>query len=317
MELRWKESSWEEVRCEVRSLSALVQQISVQLVPRGYWYYVTGTVPAKQEPRQVDRTIIERYGIFEDASGRRRAELKRRGIANVKYLRYQRFYVILATHGEQFFKTRERDRIRCLKKDRRPGTHSKMGRVEHIDQAFPYAPLLVPLDVPARPKSRKKNKKKKSQAAVFEGYSISYRLGQYRRKTAEDRQAYKEALRIWQEKTKQGVQVPRPPRGEREQRWATHTEIEEKSLYRLESYFLEHAWRMSRERLSEELQSTPYEPYWAVREQLSRMLKHVNKKRKAHGLAEVPYRSVMGLQRKQIRVFISDSDQSQKEPRAA
>ena len=105
---RCKDISRGGVRCEVTSLSALVQQIAVQLVTRGYWYYVTGSITEDNDPEHVDRSIIERYEIQEDPSGRRSAELKRRGIANVKYLRHGRFYVIMATKGQHLFKIRER-----------------------------------------------------------------------------------------------------------------------------------------------------------------------------------------------------------------
>ncbi len=53
-----------------------MQQVSVQLVPRGYWYYVTGTVPDGTSPAWVDEAIITKYDIQEDPSGRRSAELK-------------------------------------------------------------------------------------------------------------------------------------------------------------------------------------------------------------------------------------------------
>lgn len=314
METRWSNGSWADVRCEVASVQALVQQLAVQLVPRGYWYFVSGTIPADRDPEHVDRTIIERYQLFEDPSGRRAAELKRHGVARVKYLRYRRFYVIIATKGTHFFKLRERDRIRCLKKDRRAGEHSKMGRVMHIDQAFPFAPLLIPLDTPLRvPAKRKKNKHKKRPAnapsvAVFEGYSISYRQGRYQRKTPDERAEYQRQIAVWKRKRKQVVRLPKPAKGKRDDKWRTHTEIEQRSLKRLEAYFLEHATDWKREKLAIEFHSTPYQPYWAVKQQLFGVLRKVNKLRRTQGLSELPYKTVFGMKRAQIPVFVERED---------
>lgn len=90
-------------RYVAHSIEAFVQQVAVAYVTRGYWFYVTGHVPSSKDPAAVDRKLIERYGI--GASKWQRARRKRSGVANLQYLRYQRFFVILATRGAQrFFK---------------------------------------------------------------------------------------------------------------------------------------------------------------------------------------------------------------------
>lgn len=307
MNARWSSKSGRPIRCEAASVSALVQQIAVQLVPRGYWYYVTGVIPEGRDPQHVDRSIIERYDIQEDPSGRRSAELKRRGIANVKYLRHGRFYVILATKGQHFFKLRERDRIRCLRKDRRAGTRSNMGRVEHIDLAFPYAPLLIPLDVPPRRKGNEKRvnqHRRASHIGAFEGYSISFRRGRFQRKTHEERETYRQQLADWKRNTALGKKLPKPDKGERDPKWRTHTEIEARSLKRLEAYFLEKATRRPAGQLATEFQSTPYEPYWAIKRQLLGILRKANRQRATQGLSELRYGTVLGMKRTQIAVFV-------------
>jgi hypothetical protein len=279
----------------------------VQLVPRGYWYYVTGVIPENRDPQHVDQAIIERYDIREDPSGRRSADLKRRGFANVKYLRHGRFYVILATKGKHFFKLRERDRIRCLRKDRRAGTRSNMGRVDHIDLAFPYSPLLIPLDVPPRRKTGKRSSsqhRRASHVGTFEGYAISFRRGRFQRKTREEREAYRKQLADWKRNTAVGKKLPRPDKGMPDPKWRTHTEIEARSLKRLEAYFLEKATRLPAGPLATELQSTPYEPYWAIKRQLLGILRKVNRQRATQGLSELPYRTVLGMKRTQIAVFV-------------
>jgi len=84
--------------CEAATLAAFVQQFAVSYVAKGYRFYVTGCVPARKEPADVDRKLIERYGV--DVSMWARARRKRAGHASVQYLRHARFFVLIATHGQ-------------------------------------------------------------------------------------------------------------------------------------------------------------------------------------------------------------------------
>ena len=86
-------------RCVAQSVEGFVQQLAVAYISRGYWFYVTGHVPEKKNPALIDAKLIGRYGIM--ASKWQRARRKRVGVANLQYLRYDRFFVILATHGSQ------------------------------------------------------------------------------------------------------------------------------------------------------------------------------------------------------------------------
>ena len=88
-------------RCVAQLVEGFVQQLAVAYVSRGYWFYVTGHVPDRKNPTLVDAKLIDRYGIR--ASKWQRARRKRAGVANLQYLRYDRFFVILATHGTQQF----------------------------------------------------------------------------------------------------------------------------------------------------------------------------------------------------------------------
>ena len=88
-------------RCEAVSVEGFVQQLAVAYVARGYFFYVTGWVPERKEPQQVDDKLIQRYHI--DLSQWARARRKRLGQASVQYLRHEDFFVILATHGEHPF----------------------------------------------------------------------------------------------------------------------------------------------------------------------------------------------------------------------
>jgi hypothetical protein len=83
--------------------------LAVCYVSNGYWFYVSGRVPDHKDPAALDAKIITQYGL--DISKWERARRKQAGLANVQYLRYGRFFVILATHGPHDFFTSEAGQI--------------------------------------------------------------------------------------------------------------------------------------------------------------------------------------------------------------
>jgi hypothetical protein len=99
-----------EYRCEAASVEGFVQQLAASYLPNGYWFYVAGWVPARKDPRAVDAKLIARYGV--GISKWERARRKRAGSASVQYLRYGRFFLLLATHGRHTFFEQEAAAIR-------------------------------------------------------------------------------------------------------------------------------------------------------------------------------------------------------------
>lgn len=97
-------------RCIATSPEGLVQQVAVSYLRHGYWYYVTGRIPSNKDPAFVDRRILDKYKI--DISERERCRRKRRGLANLQYIRYLNWFIILATEGHHPFKQHERKQIR-------------------------------------------------------------------------------------------------------------------------------------------------------------------------------------------------------------
>ena len=95
-------------------MAGFVQQLAVNYVARGYYFYVTGIIPEGKDPAKTDRKIIAQYGI--DISKWARARRKKEGKANVQYLRHDRFYVIVATHGEHPFFAAEQNQLRNIRK---------------------------------------------------------------------------------------------------------------------------------------------------------------------------------------------------------
>lgn len=79
------------------SEAAFVQQLAVGYVNHGYWFYVTGNIPEHKDVTKIDEKLIERYGVAISKWARLRR--KRQGLANVQYLRYNRFFVLIATRG--------------------------------------------------------------------------------------------------------------------------------------------------------------------------------------------------------------------------
>ena len=90
-------------RCEATSIEGFIQQLAVSYVGQGYWFYVSGVVPDRKDPRAVDAKLMTRYGV--DISKWARARRKVGGLANVHYIRHDRFWVLLATKGvHRFFR---------------------------------------------------------------------------------------------------------------------------------------------------------------------------------------------------------------------
>jgi len=75
---------------------------------------VTGRAPDHKDPATVDAKIIRQYGIA--ISKWTRTRRKRGGQANLQYLRYDRFFVIMATHGQHPFFAAEGKRIRDIRR---------------------------------------------------------------------------------------------------------------------------------------------------------------------------------------------------------
>lgn len=99
-----------EYRAVATSVGGFVQQLAVAYLRNGYWFYVAGYVPTHKDPESVDRKLIDRYEI--DRSKWARARRKKEGLANLQYLRFGRFFLLLATHGKHPFFEEEATRVR-------------------------------------------------------------------------------------------------------------------------------------------------------------------------------------------------------------
>jgi hypothetical protein len=101
-------------RCEATTVEGFVQQLACCYLPHGYWFYVSGWVPAGKDPRAVDQKLQEKYGIA--ISRQTRARRKLAGLANLHYLRHGRLFVLLATHGKHCYFEEEGERVRDIRR---------------------------------------------------------------------------------------------------------------------------------------------------------------------------------------------------------
>jgi hypothetical protein len=88
-------------RCVATTIEGFIQQLAVCYVGRGYWYYVTGRVPAGKAGWLIDQRLSAKYQL--DISKWTRCRRKRAGRASMQYIRHNDFFVLLATEGAHRF----------------------------------------------------------------------------------------------------------------------------------------------------------------------------------------------------------------------
>lgn len=103
-----------EYRYEATSVAGFVQMLASNLLPHGYWFYVTGRVPEGKSPESIDRKILSKYGI--EISKQQRARRKLQGAANLHYLRHGNFFIVVATHGKHLFFEQEAKSVRDIRR---------------------------------------------------------------------------------------------------------------------------------------------------------------------------------------------------------
>ncbi len=103
-----------QYRFEATSPEGFIQQLATNYLPHGYWFYVAGWVPQGKDPATIDRKLLDKYGIA--ISRQARARRKAAGHANLHYLRFERFFLLVATHGKHPFFAEEAANIRDIRK---------------------------------------------------------------------------------------------------------------------------------------------------------------------------------------------------------
>jgi hypothetical protein len=83
---------------EVASEIGFVQRVATHLLPKGYYFFVQGTLPEGKNPAALDAKLLSKYDVAKTEGARRWR--KSQGLGNVQYVRFQRSWILLATHGE-------------------------------------------------------------------------------------------------------------------------------------------------------------------------------------------------------------------------
>lgn len=92
---------------EATTLEGFVQQLAVAYIARRYFFYVSGRVPQRLIASEHDQRMLQKFDVARSKWSRYR-RTKRVGpdgrpLANVQYLRYRDFWVLLATSGYHRF----------------------------------------------------------------------------------------------------------------------------------------------------------------------------------------------------------------------
>lgn len=83
---------------EVTSLTGYLQRVATHLLPKGYYFFVQGVVPDGKDPAALDAKFLAKYDVVKSEGARRWR--KQQGLGNVQYVRYERSWILLATHGD-------------------------------------------------------------------------------------------------------------------------------------------------------------------------------------------------------------------------
>lgn len=96
-----------EYRCVTTSLEGFIQQLAVSYIAHGYYFYVSGFLPEGKNPETIDQKLLDKYGVRLSKFARYRR--KALGQASIQYIRFERFFVLIATHGKHLFFEDEKD----------------------------------------------------------------------------------------------------------------------------------------------------------------------------------------------------------------
>jgi hypothetical protein len=92
---------------EATTLEGFIQQVAVGYVARRYFFYVRGRVPARLSPVEHDRRMLDKFDVAKSKWARYRRKRQSgpdgRPLANVQYIRYRDYWLLLSTAGHHRF----------------------------------------------------------------------------------------------------------------------------------------------------------------------------------------------------------------------
>jgi hypothetical protein len=117
-------------RCVATSVEGFIQQVAVSYIRTGHFFYVSGTLDADVDAEAIDAKLIHKYGV--DVSRWGRALRKANGEANLQYIRHDRFFLLMATHGRSLFFELEGEQVNdCRRQPIKYGPYSISHRGGH------------------------------------------------------------------------------------------------------------------------------------------------------------------------------------------
>jgi hypothetical protein len=109
-----KEGYAMEYKYEVTSLTGYLQRVATHLLPKGYYFFVQGTLPEGKNASVLDRKFISRYEIDKTEGARRWR--KSQGLGNVQYVRFADSWILLLTHGDHSIRENEGNNLRDVRR---------------------------------------------------------------------------------------------------------------------------------------------------------------------------------------------------------
>jgi hypothetical protein len=103
-----------EYKYEVTSLVGWLQRVATHLLPKGYYFFVQGQVPVGKDPAALDAKLLAKYDVVKTEGARRWR--KSQGLGNVQYVRFDRSWMLLATHGDHAIREGEGDNLKDVRR---------------------------------------------------------------------------------------------------------------------------------------------------------------------------------------------------------
>ena len=128
---------------EVTSLVGFLQRVATHLLPHGYWFFTQGVVPEGKDPSALDAKLLAKYDVVKSEGARRWR--KSQGLGNVQYVRFERSWMLLSTHGDHPIREGEGTNLKDVRRTPlRIGNYNiYVKRGNYLKKHLPEEPAVV------------------------------------------------------------------------------------------------------------------------------------------------------------------------------
>jgi hypothetical protein len=88
--------------------------VATHLLPKGYYFFVQGVVPQDKDPLALDAKLLAKYDVAKSEGARRWR--KSQGLGNVQYVRFERLWMLMATHGDHAIREGEGTNLKDVRR---------------------------------------------------------------------------------------------------------------------------------------------------------------------------------------------------------